>query len=249
MPMKKSGRKSILFGVIGVVILIVGLTPVLLYMGILQCNYPSKKKYPVRGVDVSSYQGEIDWTVLSKQDIQFAYIKATEGSSHVDPCFGQNYANAKKTSLRIGAYHFFSFDSAGKTQAENFTANVPKSEDMLPPVVDVEFYADKEKNPPETGDVVKELCKFVEILEDYYGKTPVIYTTHKVYNRYIENYFDDYHIWIRSVYCNPILIGHSDWTFWQYSNRMKLEGYEGEEKYIDMNVFYGTREEFEEMEN
>lgn len=245
--MKNKVRKTVLIGIIGVLVLAAGLMAVLLYKGILQCNNPSERKYPVRGVDVSSYQGEIDWTVLSKQDIQFAYIKATEGSSYVDPCFSRNYSDAKKTSLRIGAYHFFSFDSAGKTQAENFIANVPKSEDMLPPVVDVEFYADKEKNPPETADVINELCSFMEELEDYYGKTPVIYTTHKVYNRYIEGILDDFDIWIRSVYCHPYLMGYTDWTFWQYSNRMQLDGYKGEEKYIDMNVFSGTWEEFEAM--
>ena len=87
----------------------------------------------------------------------------------------------------------------------------------------------------------------MEELENYYGKTPVIYTTHKVYNRYIENNLDDFDIWIRSVYCHPYLIGHSDWTFWQYSNRMQLDGYKGEEQYIDMNVFRGTQEEFEAM--
>ena len=54
---------------------------VLVWNGIIQLNHPSQESYPVRGVDVSSYQGEIDWQVLSRQGIQFAFIKATEGSS------------------------------------------------------------------------------------------------------------------------------------------------------------------------
>ncbi len=50
-----------------------------LYNGLIHINNPSKQKYPIRGVDVSSYQGVIDWNVLSRQNIDFAYIKATEG--------------------------------------------------------------------------------------------------------------------------------------------------------------------------
>ena len=116
------------------------------YKGKIILNHPSGKEYPVRGVDVSAYQGEIDWDVLEKQEIDFAFVKATEGSSFVDRRFIQNYEEARKTDLRIGAYHFFSFDSSGKTQAENFIKNVPVDDEMLPPVVDFEFYGDKEKN-------------------------------------------------------------------------------------------------------
>ena len=81
------------------------------YCGLIQLNNPSKKRYPVRGVDVSHYQGTIDWPVLAAQDLDFAYIKATEGSSHTDEKFAENWEAAKDTGLRIGAYHFFSFDS------------------------------------------------------------------------------------------------------------------------------------------
>ena len=59
----------------------------LFYFGIWHFNNPSSTQYPVRGVDVSSYQGNIDWAVLSKQNISFAFIKATEGSSFVDKYF------------------------------------------------------------------------------------------------------------------------------------------------------------------
>ena len=51
------------------------------------------------------YQGTIDWPVLAAQDLDFC-IKATEGSSHTDERFAENWEAAKKTELRIGAYHF-----------------------------------------------------------------------------------------------------------------------------------------------
>lgn len=212
--------------------------------GIILLNNPSREEYPIRGVDVSSYQGEIDWKILASQDIQFAFIKATEGSSSVDPNFSKNFKNAQRTNLRIGAYHFFSYDSAGKTQAENFTSNVPVIDDMLPPVVDVEFYGDKEQNPPNADSVKRELDVFLDSLKEHYNMKPIIYATGKSYDMFIADKYNDYDIWIRNVFYAPSLSDKRDWTFWQYTDRACLDGYSGDEKYIDMNVFNGTVEEF-----
>lgn len=70
-----------------------------LYFGIIPWNTPSTEQYPIRGVDLSHYQGDVDWQVLSQEGIQFAFIKATEGSSSIDPNFHQNFQRAIKTSL------------------------------------------------------------------------------------------------------------------------------------------------------
>ena len=96
----------------------------LVWNGVVILNGFSADKYPVKGVDVSSYQGEINWEILSEQNISFAFIKATEGSSLVDKNFAYNFEEAKKTSIAVGAYHFFSYDSKGETQAENFINTV-----------------------------------------------------------------------------------------------------------------------------
>lgn len=219
---------------------------VLFYNGIITFNHPSREDYPVRGVDVASYQGEIDWEILSKQGIQFAFIKATEGSTFVDAYFEKNYANAIRTDLRIGAYHFFSFDSAGSAQAENFIKTVSIYDDMLPPVVDVEFYGKYVSSPPSNVDAVKrELRILLEALEAEYGRTPIIYATHESYKRFFKNDFEKYDIWIRDIFTCPTLSDGRAWTFWQYTNRGQLEGYQGVEKFIDINVFAGTVEEFE----
>ncbi len=215
----------------------------LIYNGNILLNNPSEEDYPVRGVDVSSYQGKIDWQILSKENIDFAFIKATEGSSHTDKYFQSNFKDALETNLKIGAYHFFSFDSSGATQADNFISNVPAVSGMLPPVVDVEFYADKNKNPPTKEAIDKELKILLNKLEDYYGIKPIIYTTEEVYELYVANTYDDYDLWIRNVITKP----NSEirqWKFWQYTNREVLNGYIGDEKYIDMNVFNGTYEDF-----
>lgn len=218
----------------------------LFYNGIILFNNPSKEEYPVSGVDVSAYQGEIDWEILANQEIQFAFIKATEGSGFTDKNFAKNYEAAIKTDLRVGAYHFFSFDSAGSTQAENFIQSVYAYEDMLPPVVDVEFYGEYLSSAPEHVDSIKaELHVLLNKLETYYGKKPIIYATEESYELLIQDDFAVYDIWIRNVLSSPELADDKEWTFWQYTNRGRLEGYDGEEQFIDINVFYGTAEEFE----
>ena len=130
------------YWIIGILILIslAGFLALLLYLGIVHINNPSKVKYPVAGVDVSAYQGRVDWDILSEQNIDFAYIKATEGSTFKDSCFEYNWKEASKTDLRIGAYHFFSFESSGEKQATNFIDSVDAIPEMLPPVIDVEYY-------------------------------------------------------------------------------------------------------------
>jgi len=217
----------------------------LFFCGILQINNPSKQRYPVTGVDVSSYQGNINWEELSRNDIKFAYIKATEGSSYVDPKFKYNWEEAGKTELRIGAYHFFSFDSPGITQAENFINTVPIQEDTLPPVIDVELYGDKEQNLPDEATVKQELGIMIELLEDHYGKAPILYVTEKTYKLYIDKHFPNSSLWVRSVYEKPKYINNDKWILWQYSNRKILSGYRGKERFIDMNVYNGTVEEFD----
>ena len=214
------------------------------YDGRILLNNPSQKRYPIRGVDVSHYQGEIDWQVLSGEDIAFAYIKATEGSSHTDEKFLKNWEDARQTDLKVGAYHFFSFDSPGESQLEHFIEVIPAFEEMLPPAVDFEFYADKKINPPEAEPVRQELRIMLRGLEEYYGVTPVLYATEESWEMYLEGYFDDYPLWIRNVIKKPD-IGGRKWQFWQYTNRGRLAGYHGEEEFIDINVFAGNEEEWE----
>ena len=240
----KKQLKFFILTVIGIAVTAIVVLGVLVWQGVILLNNPSSEQYPVRGVDVSSYQCEIDWDVLASQDIQFAFIKATEGSSYVDPYFSVNYQNAQATSLRIGAYHFFSYDSSGLSQAQNFISNVPAIGNMLPPVVDIEFYGDKEKNLPEVDTTQSELDELLSALETHYNIKPILYATEKSYRLYIAGRYDSYDIWIRNVITSPTLSDGRAWTFWQYTNRETLDGYKGKEKFIDMNVFYGSKEDF-----
>lgn len=201
------------------------------------------KKYLLHGVDVSHYQGKINWKILKEQEIGFVYIKATEGSSHTDKKFRKNWKGAQSAGIAAGAYHFFSFDSPVDSQAQNFIETVGNLSGKLIPMVDVEYYADKEKNPPDKGQIVAQLQEFLDILEKKYGKKPIIYTTYKVYHKYIQGEFTQYSLWIRNVYYPPLDIDRQ-WQFWQYSDIGNIEGIEGS---VDLDVFYGTVEEFGQL--
>ncbi|MBT9778007.1 glycoside hydrolase family 25 [Clostridium sp. MCC353] len=230
-----AGAVLILLAVLGIGILTKKIKPNLWLSG----------AYQVRGVDVSHYQGEIDWNALSGQGIQFAFIKASEGSGHVDENFAGNWENVKETGIYSGAYHFFSFDSPGDSQADLFISTVPKEEGRLAPAADVEFYGDKKVNRPDPQQVRQQLDIFLKRLEDHYGVKPVIYTTMTVYDSYIKGYYEEYPLWIRNVYYSPDFDMKGDWTFWQYSDTEKLDGYQGQEPYIDLNVFKGSVEDLE----
>lgn len=245
---ERSKKRITKIGFYVMILLIIGLllSVILWFQGIFIPNNLRAKHYPVKGVDVSAYQGEIEWTKLQEQGIKFAFIKATEGSSFTDKYFEKNWRNAGNTSLRIGAYHFFSYDSKGITQAQNFIKTVPFNNQSLPPVIDVEFYSDKEKNPPDRKQVEKELKRMVEMLEEKYSKRVIIYTTKKAYDLYIKDSFEQCDIWFRDVFNEPSLPDKKNWTFWQYTDREKFDGYRGEEKFIDVNVFNGSVKEFKE---
>ena len=191
----------------------------------------------VIGVDVSSYQAEIDMNQLKEQNVQFIYIKATEGSGSQDERFAANWENAKESGLLSGAYHFFSYDSPGKTQAQNFIETLgPDLTGRLLPAVDVEYYGDKEQNPPEKEDVVRELRTYLERIEKQYGVKPLIYTRSDLYKKYLKGEFDEYKKWMSSLYTPLSWNYKDDWYIWQYLNRGELKGYKGGEKYIDLNI-------------
>lgn len=226
-------------------LIVVAVLAVLGFHGIVWPNRAFAAGYGVRGIDVSHHQGEIDWDVLAGQSLDFAWIKATEGSSHVDPRFAENWALARETGLLVGAYHFMSFESSGTTQAEHLARQVPATPGTLPPVIDLEHYGLAE--PPDPEQVRRIFEDLVAGIEAHHGVTPVVYVTEDAYDRYLAGRYPGLRVWIRSIFVPPRLPDGRDWTFWQYSNRDRLDGYEGREPYIDMNVFAGSRGDLESM--
>lgn len=247
---RKPAWGRIITALLVLVLLVTGITKAVsifrAYSNDTEVEPPDPARYPVRGVDVSRYQGVIDWNVLAAQDVTFAFIKATEGSSHQDPCFAYNWAEARNSGVYVGAYHFFSYDSSGDTQAQNFIDTVGMNEGTLPPVVDLEFYGDYYDAPPDKAETRKTLNALLMALETYYGKKPIIYTTPRAYYSYIlGGGYGEYPMWIRDVHVKPFV----KWSFWQYSDQGVLEGYDGvqrdqTEAFIDLNVYNGTMSGF-----
>ena len=204
----------------------------------LQINRWIVSDTDVIGVDISEYQADVDMQKLASQGISFVYMKATEGSSFEDSRFVQNWENAAACGMPAGAYHFFSFDSPGRMQAENFINRIGDLDGRLIPAVDVEFYADKRENQPDPAEVTAQLRDFLNALEAAYHVKPMIYCPREIDEKYIMGYFDEYPRWIRSVYYPASFEAGVSWVIWQYCDTGELEGYEGGEQYIDLDVLH-----------
>jgi lysozyme len=201
---------------------------------------PDSTKYPIQGIDISHHQGTIDWQALKQEgNIQFVFMKATEGGDFKDSKFQYNWKAAKEFGIRRGAYHFYSFCKSGAEQAANFIASVPVDKNALPPVVDLEFLGSCKKRPP-VQEAIKELQIFLDLLEKQYGKRPILYTTYTFYGVYLKEDLTSYDLWIRDTQKEPIL-ENRPWKFWQFSNRGTRKGIKGR---VDLNVFHSTSQAF-----
>ncbi|MFS2153200.1 GH25 family lysozyme [Rhizobium sp. Rhizsp42] len=203
----------------------------------------SPHKLAVHGVDVSRWQGDIDWPRLRTQGANFAYIKATDGGDHLDPMFRTNWRKAKEAGLKRGAYHFFYWCRTAGEQADWFIRNVPRDPDALPPVIDVEWNGESAcKRRPSTENVLEKMQVFMDKLERYYGKRPVIYTAPDFYADNLQGAFQNYPFWLRSVAAHPSKrYPGRKWLFWQYSGSGLSHGVEGR---IDLNVFNGSPDQW-----
>jgi len=192
---------------------------------------PNRTQYPVRGIDVSHHQGKINWELVAKDDVQFAYIKASEGANFKDVNFMENWRAAKQAGIARGAYHFFSLCVSGQEQAKNFIQSVPLETDALFPAIDLEFVGNCDKRPRKE-DFLRELKAFTQEVEKYYQHKLVFYTTGSFYRQYLSG--EDYKgspLWLRSIVLEPS--EKIDWSLWQYHNCGHVEGIDGP---VDLNV-------------
>ncbi|WP_313532293.1 GH25 family lysozyme [Shinella sp.] len=201
------------------------------------------KNYQVHGVDVSRWQGDIDWMKLRTQGANFAFIKATDGGDHLDPMFQKNWRLAKEAGIRRGAYHFFYWCRVASSQAEWFIRNVPRDPDALPPVIDAEYNGDSAcKARLSRAKYVEKIKVFAEMLERHYGKRPIIYTAPDFYEDNLSGELTQYPFWLRSVAAHPSKrYPNRRWTFWQYSGSGLSHGVSGK---IDLNVFAGSENDW-----
>ncbi len=194
--------------------------------------------HAVHGVDVSRWQGDIDWAELRRHGANFAYIKATDGGDHLDPMFHKNWRGAAAAGIKRGAYHFFYWCRTASSQAEWFIRNVPKEKGALPPVIDVEWnHQSSCKKRPPRSDILDKIRVFSDRLERHYGQRPIIYTAPDFYEDNLQGAFRDHPFWLRAVAEHPSKVYPGrDWVFWQYSGSGLSGGVSGK---IDLNVFHG----------
>lgn len=214
---------------------------VLLYTGTIWPNTLFASSYSVQGLDVSSYQQQIDWkSVAQTGKYTFVFIKATEGKNYQDAYFKENWQQAKAQGLLRGAYHFYSASRTGTEQADNYISLVPKEKGMLPPVLDLEV------SGANHSVMLSQIKIFLNLLQQHYGMKPIIYTDRDRYTEYVKGNFDDYTIWIRDVLIPARWDIVKNWTLWQYDSRGHVPGITG---YVDLNVFSGTKNQLNKLVN
>lgn len=174
------------------------------------------------GIDVSSYQKDIDWSATAKdKNIKFVYVKATEGATYRSRHYQYNIENARQYGIHVGAYHFFRPNVPVEKQFRNFTTVVKKEDQDLIPLIDVEVRG----NNLTVKALVDSVLAFADKLEDYYGCKPMIYTGHAFYNSYLSGKIPGYPLFIaRYSKVEPRLTGGANWVLWQFSEKGVIAG-------------------------
>jgi lysozyme len=228
-------------------------------------NDKNKVINQVIGIDVSNHNPSIDWSIVKNSGIYFAFIKATEGASFVDPTFATNWSKLKTVGILRGAYHFFRPTKDPLVQANNFiqtVSNVLESDD-LPPVLDVEKtkedYDAEEKGKPgpwlniSLSERLDRVKKWLDAVEKVTYKKPIIYTSPAFWQEVMcdSQAFTDYPLWIAN-YVSPAdnpgdkkpsvpakNWGGKGWLLWQHTEKGTILGIKGN---VDRNIFNGSPE-------
>lgn len=207
-------------------------------------NYP--EGYEIHGIDISHYQGEIDWDelrnngMIERCPVRFVMIKATEGSTRIDDRFAENFYQAREYGFIRGAYHFWSTRSSGRAQAEHFLRQVKLEDGDLPPVLDVEHKA-KDQTPEEFKESV---LTWLRLVEKAYDAKPIIYTYYKFKLTYLnDSVFNDYPYWIAHYYVDSVKY-EGPWKFWQHTDCGRLPGIKG---YVDFNIYNGSYYDLQQL--
>ncbi|MBE7200985.1 MAG: glycoside hydrolase family 25 protein [Parafilimonas terrae] len=206
---------------------------------------PLPTDFAVHGIDVSKYQGKIDWSRVAGSGVQFAWIKSTEGGDRVDSRFGENWAGAQAAGVPRGAYHFMYWCRPWQEQAAWMEQNVPNDPDALPPVLDVELTPTSPtcKRTLYRAPTLAEMRGMLAEMERFYGKKPIIYSTVDFYAGILSGgALTEYPIWVRSTKYHPsVRYAGRDWHFWQYQSDGFIDGIKGK---VDRNAFFGSPDQW-----
>lgn len=243
---RKKNQSLKKYSISALLILIIGL--VAFWIGreyIVEPESFESDKYFVKGIDVSHHNPILNWDIVMEQGISFAYIKATEGTSHLDRNYPYNYELAKKTNIHVGSYHFYTFGLSGKEQAQHFLNTAKFQSGDLRPVIDVEHSTANpySKDDKYVASVINELKVLENELYEHFGVHPIIYTNKDCYKLYVKSNFPDNFVWICDLENDPSDY-MKDWKIWQFSHKGELPGVIGN---IDLNYYRYSFEEFKEL--
>ena len=192
--------------------------------------------YKVHGIDISHYQGDIDWKMLKQTrqgqfPVEFIFMKATEGGDFADDKFVANFDSARAHGFLRGAYHFYNPKTDAHKQADFFINSVKLEPGDLPPVLDIE------KKSRDIKKLQNDLKIWLRKVESHYGVKPIIYASYKFKTKYLnDSVFDSYPYWIAHYYVDSVRY-QGEWKFWQHTDVGTLPGIE--EK-VDLNIFNGS---------
>ncbi|MFC6790413.1 GH25 family lysozyme [Methylobacterium komagatae] len=198
------------------------------------------KLHPIQGIDISKWQGPVDWASVRAAGTQFAFIKATEGGDHVDERFRANWDGAAAAGVPRGAYHFVFWCRSARDQMNWFKKNVPNDPTALPPVLDVEWNGHSQTCPRKLPkeQALAMVREMLDEMERYTGKRPIIYTDITFHKDVLEGELPDYPHWLRSTAAEPEQrFVNRRWMLWQFTSTGRVPGVRGD---VDRNAFYGT---------
>lgn len=189
---------------------------------------PPRRAGELYGIDVSTHQARIEWPRVVADDIQFAYIKASEGGDFVDARFAENWKGAGESGLRRGAYHFFTLCTPGPVQAANFLRVAPPDPGALAPAVDLEIAGNCSRRPPRE-EVGANIDGFLRLVEEAWGREVVIYVDDPFDGRYPVRARLARPLWTRRFLLRPA----GPWRVWQLHGYAEVAGVRGG---VDLNV-------------
>jgi lysozyme len=173
-------------------------------------------------VDASHHQGQVEWRKVRRDRIEFAYLKASEGSGFVDPRFVANARAARAAGLRVGGYHYFSTCSPGAPQAEHFVRVLDSAPaGTMPPAIDLELLGNC-AGPPPRDRLLAEVRALLRIVERATGERVVVYAYPDFEARYRFAGALDRRQWVRRIGDLPPA---RKWFIWQRDDRARIAGF------------------------
>ncbi|WP_368907830.1 GH25 family lysozyme [Bacillus wiedmannii] len=181
-------------------------------------------------IDVSHWEGNIDWNAVKGSGISAVYAKATEGVNNLDPTFVQNVQAARNANVLIGAYHFAHPElNDAISEAKHFVNILQSNQTDLMPVLDLESPIDS-SNSNLTGTAISNWARsFINYVKQATGKDVMLYTGVWYINEFGINGLSDIPLWISKYSSTPPADagGWTEWTAWQYTDSGQISGVVG----------------------